>query len=643
MGDFDHLFNPLAIGRLKIKNRIVFAPAVLRYANRDGTVSDQLVAYYSARASGGAGLVAIEAVYTTPPGFPGRLGLFDDKHIAGFRRLTDSIHKAGGKVFPELNPGKGRVTGADNVEAVTASGGVDPIAKKTTRAATIAEIERMISEFGEAARRTREAGFDGIQIHGIGGHLVSDFLSPLANMRTDSYGGDTAGRAKFAVELVKACKKKAGNDFPVMFRLMADERVEAGLSIEDAVLIAHILETNHVDALDIASGNANWSREWCIPPASAVAACNLPLAERIKRSVRIPVGVAGRINDPFLAERILAEGRVDFVSICRGLMADPDLPKKLLEGRPGAVRKCIACNECYDGLIARQSFNNPVSCTINAMIGRESERHPRPLRTKRVLVIGGGPGGMEAAVNAAGRGHNVTLWERKEKLGGLLNLAKVPPHKELLGELAKYYCEQISDSGVETCLGREADAKLVSDFAADSVIVATGSKPFIPTIPGASNPNVVSVLDVLGGRATPGQRTVILGGGLVACEVAEFLANAGRSVTVTSRRAEFATDMPGVTRELLIRRLRQNWVRMISGIAYREIAAQGLMVHDWRLDKDIMLEADTIVLATGFVPEDSLLKSLQGSVEELYSVGDCVKPRSIRSAIQEAASVALRI
>jgi NADPH-dependent 2,4-dienoyl-CoA reductase/sulfur reductase-like enzyme len=382
--------------------------------------------------------------------------------------------------------------------------------------------------------------------------------------------------------------------------------------------------------------------EWSVPPNTIPAGCNVDLAAEVKSKVKIPVMVVGKINDPFLAERILEQGKSDFITLGRALVADPELPKKVREARTEEIRHCLACNLCHENVVVK---GLPLVCAVNPEVGREREwTITRVDRMKKVLVIGGGPGGMEAARVSALRGHMVTLWEKQGKIGGQLNLATIPPHKESLKEFLGYLTSRIQKSGVAIELNKEATVDSVVGFAPDAVIVANGSRPMLPEIPGIreQKTKVLFAQEVLNGNKEAGPKVVIIGGELVGCETGDFLTEKGKKVTMTSLLKEIATNLPPINRSHLLRRLEEKGVTMLPNVGYDLITEDGVIITTAKGEKRL-LKADSIVLCAGLVPEKRLFESLLGKVKECYAVGDCVQPRRILEAIQEAADIARKI
>ena len=644
MKQFRKLLKAGRIGKLELKNRIVMSPMVTCFAGDKGEVTQRMVDYYAERARGEVGLIVIEATYYSAGKHPGRLSIHDDEFIPGLRWLLNTIHEADCKVAIEINPSQGR---KDTVQPVCASDVPitryipAPRGNQKPKVLTTDDIRSLVGEFGNAARRIKEIGFDGIMVHGAGPYLITEFLSPLTNKRTDEFGGDIKGRAKLAIELLQSARKGVGNDFPIIFRLSVDQRVTGGLSIKDGLLACQMLEKAGCSAIDVVSGS-HAVTEWAVPPNTIPAGCNVDLAAEVKSKVKIPVMVVGKINDPILAESILEKGKADFVTLGRALVADPEFPKKVQEARADEIRHCLACNICHENVVVK---GLPLKCTVNPQVGREKEWEiARAARIKKLLVIGGGPGGMEAARISALRGHAVTLWEKKGSLGGQLNIAVVPPHKESLKELLNYLTVQIQKLGVAIELNKEATVESVIGFSPDAVILANGSRPMLPEISGLreQETKVLFAQEVLSGNKKTGSTVVIIGGELVGCETGDFLTEKGKKVTITSLLPEIATNLPLINRSSLLRRLEEKGVMMLPNVRYDLITEDGVTITTAKGEKKL-LKADSIVLCAGLVPQNELFQSLLGKVKECYAVGDCVQPRRILEAIEEAADIARKI
>jgi len=643
MPEFTKLFEPGNMGRMRLRNRIIMPPCGTHYSSLDGLVTDRQIAYYGERAKGGAGLIVTEGMGCRKRGKPGRILANDDKYIPGLRKLADIIHQGGAKAVAQMSSHMGSL---DEVDPASPSGITHPIAEwspkipRHPRVVTAAELEELVAEYGEAARRIMEAGFDGVMIHGANGYLACELLSRRFNKRTDAYGGDLKGRAKYLLDTMQVARKKTAPDFPVILRLMGSDRVSKpgitdGWGIAECVELCKIVEANGITAIDITSGSQE-TTEWGGPPWYMPPGLNSDITDAIKRGgVKTPISVSGKISDPSIAEEILRDGKADFVCIGRGLIADPFWPSKVKDGRVEDICPCIYDKRCLEDAVV--DFI-PVSCTVNPIVGREKEfasRLPRITRKKKVLVLGGGPGGMKAATIAAQKGHDVTLFEKSRSLGGQLTLAAMPQDKKDLNNLLNYLKVQLAKSGVKVFLNKEATTDGVQEFAPDSVIVAVGSSPFIPDIPGVGGENVLTCREVLSGREV-GKNVVILGGGYVGCETSLFLAGKGVDVTLVFRSSEPALDVKlWENRKYYRDKLKEYNVKVTPKVQYERITRNGIRLING-VGTNIFLEAENVVLATGAVSNKTLAESLRGKMTEFFEVGDCVEPRRIREALEEA-------
>lgn len=628
MSAFKKLFQPGKIGKLTLANRIAMAPMVTHFAEAGGA-GDRMIGYYAERAKGGAGMVILEASYPRRVGHPGRVHIWGDEFIPGLKRLTTEVHRAGGKIAIEINPSRGRV---DEADPISASPVPHPVTGKVPRALTVEEIRNLEEEFGRSVARAREAGFDAVMIHAGTGYLLSEFLSPRINLRQDAYGGDVRGRARLSVEMVKEAKKQGGKDYPLIIRVAASERVEGGVSLEDVEEACRLVEKAGVDAIDVVSGVAE-TPEWVVPSLYFPPGCNVPLAEAIKKRVSIPVMVAGRINDPFQAEEILEKGKADYVVMGRALLADPYFPAKAGEGKANEIRKCIGCLRCIESF----SANLPLVCAVNPRVGKEREPGPRRGRAKRVVVVGGGPAGLQAALTAAENGHSVVLLEREKELGGQLHLASIPPGKGEIRNLMTYFSGQLPlHRGKIQVRREEANPSTVRELKPDAVISAVGSVPFIPEIPGIregiKNKKVVTGREVLSGKKPAGKRTVVIGGGMIGCEIACHLAEKGHEVSLIEILPELAMDAFSHIRKVLVGQISRKGIRVYTGVKEERIKEEGVEIVDSG-GKTLFLEADTMILSAGSAPDSALSRSFQGTAPEFYEVGDCREARRILEAV----------
>jgi len=639
------LFSPLRIKSLTLKNRIVMPPMTTLLAGPNGEITDRLIAFYAARAQGGAALITVETAEVHPYthnvslGDRGFTAIYDDRFLAGFRRLTDQLHAAGAKVSLQLHHAGGAMMMLDPAQPPLAPSAIPCPGGAVPRALAIAEIEEIVEAFGAGARRAREAGFDAVDIHGGHGYLIAQFLSPYFNRRTDRYGGDLSGRVRFAVEVLRAVRKNVGDDFPVIFRFSADERVPGGRTTAESAVIAPRLVDAGADCLSITTG-MHFTFLYTVAPMGMPQGLNVESAAAVKATVDVPVMVVGKMNDPLLAESVLAAGKADLIAIGRGVIADPELPNKLQCGQSEDIRWCIACNQgCFGGLLA----GLPFTCLVNPDAGRESEPRPEPAgRPKRVLVAGGGPAGMEAARSAALRGHKVALYERDQQLGGQFFLASVPPRKQEISPYLRYIERELPKAGVEVVLGHALTPAVVEGVKPDVVIVATGSEPLIPEVPGIDGGNVVTAHDVLAGKVWTGQRILVVGGGQVGCETAEFLARYGKQVTIVEMRSEIAPDVPMVPKAPIIHALEQAGITLLTSTKVVEITADGAVVERGG-HRQAVRDIDTIVLAAGARSANPLACALEPLAPEVYLIGDAKNPGSAMDAIAAGMEIGRRV
>jgi 2,4-dienoyl-CoA reductase-like NADH-dependent reductase (Old Yellow Enzyme family)/thioredoxin reductase len=639
MGKYEKLFQEGQIGKLVLKNRIIFPPMVTRYVTLDGRINDQGINYYGERSRGGCGLVIVEASYPSPGGYPGRVCLDRDEVITDLKRVVRAIHDGGARAGIEINPHRGR---SDEVDPASACESIDRWTGIKVRALSINDIKKIIVDFGFGVSRAKEAGFDMIMIHGGSGYLISEFLSSRINKRTDKYGGNARKRAQLAIDLIQAAREHTSLDYPITFRLNAAERINEGFSVIDAVEVSKFLEEAGVDAIDIVSGG-NETFEWVIPYMYMPPACNTDLSWAIKKSVKIKVSVAGNINLPEVAEQVLKEGKADFVDMGRPLIADPQLPSKAMTGNIGDIRRCLRCCRCIESV--RREPVGPLVCTVNPAVGRENEFKNRMIpatKKKKLLVIGGGPGGMEASIVADMRGHDVTLWEKSDKLGGQVNIAAMPPGKDSLNDLTEYLKSKIHKSKVTVQLGVEATNETILKFSPDAIIIATGSEPMLPDILGIQKRHVLTNREVLSGTVKVGKKTIIIGGGFVGCETAEFLYAKGKEVIIVEILPELASDFFYPYTYMMIQRLKEKGIKFFTKVRHEIITDSGMEITDEK-GRKVSLAADNIVICTGSVPEKHLYNSIKNILPEVILIGDCVQARGIQKAIYEGAEAGMSI
>lgn len=630
------LFEPAQIGQMRLKNRLVCPPMARNYASADGFVTRQALDHYERIARGGAGLIIVEATCIESPrgrGFDYQLVLDEDRFIPGFSQLAEVIHRHGAKAAVQLHH-SGHMTRLD----ITHMQGVSPTPAHwprhdPSRELTREEIQEIVVKFANAAFRAKKAGMDAVELHGAHFYLLSQFLSPAVNKRKDEYGGTLKNRARFLLQVLESVRKSVGEDFPVWCRINGQEYgIENGLTISEAQAVAVMLEKAGADAVHVSGGGTGsyagyTSAIMYDPPAHFVH-----LAEAVKKVVNIPVIAVGKLNLQ-LAEDVLRKGKADFVAFGRSLLADPDLPVKASEGRFEDIRPCLWCRTCGDVYLYMK--RSGIRCQVNAALGHEREYELRPAEVKKkVLIIGGGPAGMEAARVAALRGHEVTVYEKEPQLGGQMVLAAIPPHKTSIKEFTDYLGNQLNKLGVRINTGVEVTPALIKELKPDAVIMATGSKPASPQIPGIESAGVVTAEDILRVRVQAGEKVAIIGGGMVGCEVADYLSEAGRKVTVVEMLPEAAIGMGNSMRTRLLGRLASKGVTILTNAKCKKVTEQGLIYLD-NEGQTRTVEADTIVLAAGSKPNRELFYSIGNMIPETYLIGDCVEPQRILEAVAD--------
>ena len=643
------LFEPIAIRRMEIKNRIVMAPMSTNFPLR----GEQSRNFYVERAKGGVGAITLGGTNID--------ALFSDRFLSGVREWTvNPVHEYGVKIGPELWHGNLYPTlpvkGAMQ-EWIAPSAGTPwgaralwPVLQAPSecycREITYSEIQDVIAKFARAAVRAIEAGFDYIDIHAAHGHNLPDqFFSPRDNRRTDMYGGNLAGRMRFGIELASAIRSAIG-DYPFFWRHSVEHGLPGSHTVDESVEYAVELVKAGVDVIDISYGHEVADD---IAPLRVLSpnpgqheplGAFIPYAEAYKRKLLVPILAVGRLHNPEFVESLLCQGKIDMVGLGRQLLTDPYWPQKAASGRFDDINPCICCDSC---LTSFREERVSVKCAVNASLGKEAEYEIKPAKKiKKVVVIGGGPAGMEAARVTAQRGHSVTLFDKSGQLGGmLLSIGKLP-HKPVTNNLIKYHVRQLELAGVQIKLNEEVTLKRIEEMKPDVVIAATGSNPSVPDIPGLQKDKVVTVNDILGNKKQPGETVVIIGGGLAACDVALFLAAKSKKVTMIEVLPTVAAEMQDHERQHICYRLGAKGVIMMSGVKHVEAVKDGLNITD-RWGRPYTINADTIVIATGATANEKLIRELQGKVPELYSIGDCVKPRKIIDAISEGANIGHQI
>ena len=640
MAPFKTLFSPFRIGKLELKNRIVMPPMATNFAGTEGKVNDRHIAYYVKRVQGGVGYLTFEHTGILKEGKASAgMALIDgDDKTPLFKKLVDAVHREGGKIFIQINHA-GRQTSSSITGApiVGPSAIPCPVRKEMPHPLSVGEIQGLVEAFRQAARRVKEAGADGVEVHMAHGYLLCQFLSPFSNQRGDEYGGSPEKRLKMPLEVLKAVRNTVGPDFPIVCRLSADEYVDGGLKLEDSIPIAKALEKNGANALHISACIAA-SVYLNHPPYYVGEGVFTYLAQGIKAAVKIPVITVGRIRTPELANQVIEEKKADLVSMGRALIADPFLPKKAMEGKVEDIIPCISCNRCILSIRRGDLY-----CAVNPETGREATLVVKKAESpKKVWVIGGGPGGMKAAEIAARRGHQVILYEAQDQLGGQFLLAAIPPHKQVLREFITYLWKQIDKVGVKTVLNKPFDLKLLERERPDAAIIATGAKPLIPEIEGIQKTKVFNIWEALSKPGSLGQKVLVLGGGGVGAEVADFLSEKGKKVTLVEMREAIALDLVVHLQHYLNLRLKNKEVQVLTSTKALRFEEDGLWVEDPQGTRKLT-GFDSVVISMGSVSNVGLAEGVKKRVSQVLVVGDAEKPREVMEALQEAEEAAIRI
>ncbi|MBW1817066.1 MAG: FAD-dependent oxidoreductase [Deltaproteobacteria bacterium] len=638
MASLKHLFSPIRIGTMGVKNRLVMPPMGINFGvDEEGCVTDQLKAYFEARAKGGTGMMIVggAAVHPTGLDLPKLPRIWADEHIPAFREMTDVIHQYDVKFGIQLLHGGRQCYHGKGVapSPLPAQG----VVKGTPRELTIPEIGELVEAFGDSARRSEEAGFDFVEIHGAHGYLITEFLALNSNKRRDEYGGSFENRIRFLLEVLRDIGKKTNSGFPVGVRINGDDFIKDGWVIEDAKRIAPILEQEGAAYLHVTAGiYGSYPPGISIPSMYADQGVFIHLAEEVKQTVSIPVIGVGRIKDPEHADRIIKEGRADMVSMGRAHLADPDLANKAKSGNLADIRPCLGC--CL-GCVHNVFQLEAATCVMNPEVNREYllKGLKKVATPKKILVVGAGPSGLAVSRLAAIRGHKVIVCDEKGDVGGMLRLASIPPGRSEFMELIHYYKKELNNLRVEIRLNIDIDDDLVDSIEADTVVLATGSLPEMPQLEGIfdTDMNIHTVVEVLKGNVSLGDRVLIFGGNQMGLETADFVAEKEKEVVVLHREGHFALEMAANDRVFLIERLKRPNVKLYKGVSIKEFLPKGVLFQ--ARDKEIRLERfEDMVLSEGSRSIRTLADFFKRKGLETHIIGDAKKPRSLLESQSEA-------
>lgn len=633
MTRFDKLFEPGRIGNLTLKNRLIMEPMGTRYADSQGHVTERYLCFLEERAKGGIALITNEASrMLKPPTWPPfNLAINDDRCISGLSELTRAVKKYDTRIIIEL--AHLGIIGSESDPGLVPAG-PSPfryhVSGVMLREMSRDEIAFIVQKHVEAAIRAKKAGYDGVNLDIAHGTLLHLFLSPKINKRTDEYGGSLGNRCRFSCDTIRRVREAVGSDFCIIVRMSGDDFVDGGITIDDAAKQAPLFVDAGADALDISAGVFQTSAHKFIPTLLQEEGIRVPLAAAIKKAVNVPVIASGKIHNPAFMEKVLLEGKADFIGLARPLLADPHLPNKIKEGRLEEIRPCIYCNlGCRHFQIVREGFR--VTCNVNPVCGIEHEYKLVPAKTrKKVMVIGGGLAGMEAAILLAQRGHDVGLYEKETILGGQWNV--LASYRREVSSITNYLSSELTKSGAHVYHETEVDVELVRKLQPDAVVIATGARQILPDIPGIHGENVLLANDVLCGKVATGEAVVVIGGGLVGMETAVFLAGQGKKVSVVEVR-DIGNNVGYTLKEALLEDMIAHRVCLYANAVCDEITHNGLTIMIY--GEMVFLRADSVVVAVGSESNNGLYEPLKALVPEFHVIGDSREPRNSLFALHE--------
>lgn len=639
---FQEMFSPIQIGNMTVKNRFVVPPMGNNFANTDGTWSEQSKAYYAERAKGQFGLITIEAtvVHDKAKGGPRKPCLYSDHSIESLRRITDACHAEGAKVSVQLQnagpEGNAKNAGAP-IQAATAIPSV--YGKDMPVEVPTEEVYQLVKGYGQAARRAMEGGADAVEIHMAHGYLVNSFLSPRTNKRVDEFGGSFENRMRFPRLIIEEIRKEVGDRIAVLARINCSDEVAGGLDVHDSAAIAAYLEDCGLDALHV-SRAVHIKDEYMWAPTAVHGGFSADLVSEIKRAVSIPVITVGRFTEPQFAELMIREGRADLVAFGRQSLADPHMPRKAQEEKLDDMIPCIAC---LQGCVANMYQGQPICCLTNPFLGHEENGFQKAETSKKVLVIGGGVGGLCAAFVAAERGHQVTLCEQTEKLGGNMRLAAYPPGKGDITNMVRSYIVRCEKAGVRILKNQEVTSEFIREQKPDAVIIATGAKTLILPIEGIEDPAIIHGSDLLDGKRTAGKKVLVVGGGMVGCEIAAFLGEQQHEVSIIEFRDKMGADMISEHRKFVMKDFDEYGIREIVNAKVCRFFRDGVEYETPDGIRKAERGYDSVILSMGFRNYNPFAEQLEELGCECYVIGDAVRARRALDATREAYEAAMNL
>ena len=630
------MFEPIQIGPMRVNNRFVVPPMSNNFAIASGELSERSMYYYRERAKGGFGLITVEATVIDPTakGGPRKHCLYDDSQIGALKKVVDECHTYGSKVMVQLQQagpeGSAKAAGypLKSASIIQASFSKDIPLEMTTK-----QIYELVELYGDAALRAKKAGVDAVEVHMAHGYLVSSFISPQTNKRVDEFGGCFENRMRLPKLIIENIRRKVGHNIAVLARINSCDETLGGITVEDAMAVASYLEACGIDGIDV-SRSIHLKDEYMWAPTMIHQGFNLDHVKHIKDVVDIPVITVGRYNDPFLPELVVKKGYADMIAMGRQSIADPHFPNKVAANQYDEITPCIAC---LQGCVGNMFVGKPIECLVNPFVGYEEHLTEKATESKKVMVVGGGVGGMYAAYQLARKGHQVDLYEASDVLGGQMRLAAVPPGKGDITQMVRNEITLCNKYGVKVHLNTLVDNQKVKDEQPDVLIVATGAKPLRPNIKGIEN--TINAIDVLDGKVQCGKKALVIGGGLVGCETADFLGERGFEVAVVEGREDIAMDIISEHKIYLLKSFNENNIQVHTNSMVKEIKADGIIV-DHQGQEETLSGFDSIVLALGSASYQPFEENL---VKEQYILGDATKARRAIDALREARELVIKI